>query len=760
MLYLVALMSTTPGDYDNINSVKVYDTLARKSKWFPIKNILYGLKMGTKLENAEIDSNGNLVGTRGSLSRYTLYIGDENSQYPSLYKEAYVIVGRSYNDILIIYDAVYDKLIEKNREFNYHATSISVANGKIVDNKLNGINYKLEDLEDFERSYENTAIIRKRHINNKTHKNTVYRVYGNYKLILYSVRNDCVRAADIIDGVVKIRNVYGYKPNYTNPRLIKSRLYKEVESKKDAYVSNGRSVVRVIKMKTATSYIVDTENGEKEISIEELIKMIYSKAYIFDCEIKKYDDALMIKTYFEETYIKIEYVKSVLEKQKRATLMTNKMKMFNRGDYVIDSSNKLVSFTPDRSSNMCTIGSEISIIGEDAFKESGTIDLVIKNENVKFEKIRMKADIDTLTAPDGIIEKLFNLKLNNARRRPTVDKIRLNEKNTIKGYNLAERFVGYDCIEGSITQETALEILKEPVVRLFKYMDGIDDNNRQSKEKGLRSYIDRLSQVRKNVCKLGQAQTEKEAMAGLGDILENYGYHYKDGCLYRDNYIVCFDSCFDDLRVPDGVDTLGNKYRIYNSYVFDNVDFGNIKNISHISISVRGGTLRGDKLEFVSGYLYISNDTKIYLPSLKDYSLSGSSSTDRLDEVIESNNNNIIKDVGENMSVEFYDGTPVPDVILDNLDEFRIVGRGKLAFTVKFRNADSICYGSDKMIQILNHTKRVEIDDVKFIDTCTLAAYGSIGEININSTSGNKIKLFGGSERDNRIKINCEYITV
>ena len=112
------------------------------------------------------------------------------------------------------------------------------------------------------------------------------------------------------------------------------------------------------------------------------------------------------------------------------------------------------------------------------------------------------------------------------------------------------------------------------------------------------------------------------------------------------------------------------------------------------------------------------------------------------------------------MSVEFYDGTPVPDVILDNLDEFRIEGRGKLAFTVKFRNADSICYGSDKMIQILNHTKRVDIDDVKFIDTCTLAAYGSIGEININSTSGNKIKLFGGSEKDNRIKINCEYITV
>lgn len=752
MIYLIATY-TDSGDSDEIKGVRLFDTDKLNIKDYGLDIIIKGLSQGIIIENVKLnDTKDGLVGIGGNLNRY-----------PKLNKEgilrhkALTVVGKIDNNKWMavncygVCDIITSDKIQVKKD-------LEISNGKVVGNIIQSISGEYKSIDTTKKA---TNLERLKIINSK-YDNKLFRTDGIYKIILGTYASSYNNAkkyydiyADIKLNLVTRTIEHECDRNLSLGYVLKSRCYTVNETDSRKFMKMNKEVVNVIKFDSSSKeYVVYKGGTIKNISLNEMVKLVNSNKYILDCEVKELEDAVMIKTYFEELYFNKNYIDGIVNQLKKQTLLKNKSALIDGGEYKIDSDGMLVSFRRSERSNVCRVNDVIKIMGRDPFKIDEKIELIITNDKLKFKKLPFLANLETLEAPDNILIKMNSRKtLKNCTK---IDKIRLNKNNTFDGYKCALNIVdSVNRLEGVINEELATNIIKEKLIRLKDVIDRYTQMGCQ---------IDCLKQPYMDIIEIRNALERLGQKDIVDKVINEYGNRIrKSGIILTINELIAGDVLIavgvndkDNYKVPDEVKIINSgSLRVTN---VENIDFNNTEVIKSFGVTISNASnidlnkvkvLEERAIKIVGSFKNIKMDnvkviekegiTNNQMSSAKKILDSIPEDIEYLDcelmSVVDTDNkfrNTIIEiKQSDNVKIKFNgDKSDVPNIMLDNLKEFEFTYCEPLRFITEIKNKKylSCTYDLERLVRL---SKKVSLIGIEHVDSYIL-----------NVTDSNKDRVY------------------
>lgn len=791
MLYMIAMKDWEIKEH---REMLLYDTITKERKWFPEVNIKNGLKLGNKIENLELNSDGEIVGSNGALTRYTqVHTLDKNGEKINCYVEsnAIVILGNIGKDkhIGVDYNGNYITFIDNVKYSKYK----DIANGKWVDYSICSIR---GEYPKFNTTIIDKEISRLRIVNSK-YTNKSFRIDKCYEILLGAIDyedNTMLEYYYVSSGFeysCGIKRTAG--PMKLNDFRFKSNLYSMYEPE-NAFTKQGRKVVVPLefdkKKKLYDCHVgYESRNCLKKVSPEFLIIHKYIGDYIIDAEIKELEDAWMIKTYFNEIYFKKEYAEEAINRYKKIRTLNNKLNLVGGGAYKVNESGVLLKYTPSDKDNTCIIGDNIKEIDSEAFeyKDSRKIKLNIKNEKVKVKKLG-KANIELLNAPDKILEQLYKeeikLKKKGARSRDNTwntSCIELSKRNSYKGYKLAVRLLENqneeiaDNICGVIKEDVANEIMQDTIK---EFITGFNKNKEY--DAGLEYVCRSLYKTVNNLKKLGVYEVAKKYLDALSKNLDELVIN-TDYIVHKDKLIKMNLAEVEDIKVPSIVRVIGHK-SIISTIETKSLDLNKTKVIEDRGINIRNiGDIQevnlGDDLEVIQYRglkLTCEHITKIVggknvkkfdgtiQACLMEYFIKNCNKLEYIEtsthirgdwfkKGINKIGGMLVKSSSEYIDGELINGEKMPKLFLDDITNRRLVIPEQFGFSARIHDVDSVEFYtlkdiSDKCVKLI-------IDGAKWLN---ISFYGTSICRDLVIKGDRKLNLVGNLEMNGRIlSINC-----
>lgn len=731
MLFMIA--TGRDRENDSITSISLFDTITNETRWFPIENIKHGLKIGSKVENIELDSNGDIVGTNGAISRYTKVYNDK------IENEALIVVGNigKNKHMTVDMDGTYKLIFDGDKK------EPPIANGKWVEGKLCSIK---GEFNEFPTTIVDKSLGKMRLISSK-YPNKRFRIDEHYNILLGTLKYNDGSTSDVVYkcsdfGERRTIDIMHSKYRNLSPDYcFKANGYREYISA-NKFCVKDKSVIILLKFESKTKKYYACVNGQLEkIGVDEVFVHKMSNNILLDAEIEELEDVWRVKTYFDEIYYTKEYVNTVLDRYKQANRLKTKSSLVGAGEYKIDAKGTLIEYLPSDTGCECVINSGINKIGVDAFyrakRQRYRVDLRIDNEKVKFESVKTVGHIKILSAPDNILNKINNSSLSKYLE---IESIRMTSRNTYEGYKSACGIVGRDNIIGNITEDIAHTIMQEESKDFV--LKVCSARTTSTLIKILRREGDNLLDIANRVSKLGQKEIADSYLANTNN-MKNITIDDKT-IVYGNMLLLLKQSAGCDIRIPDEVEVIStdaiNLACTINSIDFNNTKFikergvyiSEINKIDFGKVEIIGSDgLRVDKLGEITG----DENLRCLRSRIFGYSnvLNKLNHKENI-EIIDMNSRVLTEDMinkdgtvynkllatinNEHIEVKIMSGDKVPQLILDNLGKFSI--RDKvLGFNIIIKDVNSVISGA--LDELLRKAAKITLKNVKHVDFLMLS---------------------------------------
>ena len=767
MLFMIA--TGRDRENDSITSISLFDTITNETRWFPIENIKHGLKIGSKVENIELDSNGDIVGTNGAISRYTKVYNDK------IENEALIVVGNiGKNKHMTVDMAGTYKLI-----FDGDKKEPSIANGKWVDGKLCSIK---GEFNEFPTTIVDKSLGKMRLISSK-YNNKRFRIDEHYNILLGTLKYSDNTESDIVYrcrdfGFTRdIDIMYSKDRNLDNDYSFKANSYHEYNSANRFWIKDKRVIIPLRFEAKTKKYYACIKGKLDKIGVDELFVYKLSDKVILDAEVKELEDAWMVKTYFDEIYYTKDYVNNIIERYKQANKLKIKSSLVGAGEYKIDAKGTLTEYLPSDVGCECVINEGIKQIGKNAFftayRQNNTVDLRIDNEKVKFESVKTKGKIRVLSAPDNILKKLNS---NSITSYLEIESIRVTSRNTYNGYKDACDIVGRGNVIGNITEDVAHSIMQEESKSFV--LKASTQRTTSTLIKILRCDGDSLLRTASIVTKLGQKDIANSYLANINN-MKNVKINDKM-IIYMNMLLLLKSNAGCDVKIPDEVEIIcSNAIDIQctiNSIDFNNtkaiqdrgvyiaevnkVNFGKVEYISTEGLKIDTViNITGDEnLRYIRSRMFGCRDILNKLNNRDNIEFIDMNNRILDEDMINSDgticNKIIASDKNKYIDVRFIKGDKVPQILLDNLDNLSIRDKA-IGFHTIIKDANSVLSGA--LDNILRKSIKLTFKNVRNIDFDMISRinveFGD--ECNIEVISDEYVRLYGSTYYGQR-----DYITL